>query len=830
MKQSLIFIKEQLCRRPKAFAALALVCVAAFTLGTAYWAGAFGRATHELELWADAQGAPQMLIRRAGDGSAVRGVPLHYPQARRDWNVEIESTGRRGAKAWGAEVWIQEIRSDEGVLGWRDATLEGDWTRKQAEDSTEGVSLVSYGEGVPRTLRATLHGSELSIRYSRHQWTGIMRVTAGGETREIDTWRNNYAPGTTTFYAPPGPDDRIENAYTDIFISPDDSGSRLLVGCDEGSLTLLRARFDGRDIPVGAAGAISLPSRFRLVWLPALGMGLVTAMALPTLLALLFIPFRRSPFWSFVAAVCLLKLWMIGGDELRASLYDGRGYMLSSIQGFWSEPFSPHGYERQPVYPLFISLCRVFGLPLRMGLELLWLGACLCAATALPRLKLPRWSAAAAFALMALNPITFPVFAFGYQDVAYAPLLLCLVGAMLHALPAGRWRAYACAGVGLSAALVWNTRPEHVMVAGLLAVFALTLLLLDFATSRKLPRAAASSLKALAPAVVLIAALTLTFAGLGRTTPMGVFAASNFQLPGFTALYNELLAIQPANPEAYHPVPTEVRMKAYEASPTFATLKWALEGPALETYTTLAAKGGEERGDYGVFFFWGLRQAPWHIRQWQSAAQLDRFYAQCAAELKAARERGAYASRAVHAQYIEPDGALWLPFFREGLWRYMRMLASAKVEQLSPEEKGVEAWIFDSAALRRTALAENNGAMWSAASPTAVRSAKKLCAVLNAVATWGAAILFLPVAVLFIFRLRGKADPETMPHMALLIIVTAAFLSRLLLVSVMHAAAFGAESRYILPVAPLPALLCVVFAATLWAAAKRTRRPDKTPE
>jgi len=826
MNNAINFVKVTLRKRSLSHHALLLFCMLSFVLGTAYWAGAFSSSTHELELWVNAQGAPQMKLIRSSDGVPILDYDLHYPDARCGWAVEIEATNARNPQSWGSEIWIQNIRSDEGDLKWDDVAIEGDWERKPSEDAASGTALVSYGRGEPCKIKAVLHGSEISIRYSRHQWTGIMNITANGQTRIIDTWRNNFAPGTTHFCAPPSPSDRIDDHYISLFVSPNDIGhsASLLAAVSKGSLSVSRARFDGHSLKISKGAQISIPSRFRLVWLPALGMGLISSMAVPILFALLYAPIRKHPFWSFVIAVSLLKLWMIGGDEMRGSLYDGRGYMLSSVQGFWSEAFSQHGYERQPVYPLFISLCRAFGLPLRIGLELLWLSACLLVASSLPRLKLPRWSAGAAYALMALNPITFPALSFGYQDVAYAPMLLLMIGAMLHAVSPWKWRTYACAGTGLFAALLWNSRPEHILVVGMLAVFAVTLLLVDYMAQWKQEQAVRVAMKAVAPAIVLTLAITLTLAGIARTTPMGAFATSNFQMKGFTALYDELLAIQPEHTEPYHPVPTDARMKAYQASPTMKTMQWALEGPALETYTTLAGKGGDVRTDYGVFFFWGLRQAPWHMKQWQSAAQLDRFYAQCAAELKAARKRGDYKSRHVFAHYIEPDSSVWLPYLGEGVSRYVKMLTRTDIETLSPEGEGVESWIFDSAALRRTALVKNNGAMWSASSPETIKAAKHVCAIMNAVATWTAAILFLPALIYYLMRLRKKADPETTYAIALLVIVTAAFVSRFLLISVMHAVAFEAESRYILPIAPLPALLCVVFAATAWKALGEPRR------
>jgi len=49
---------------------------------------------------------------------------------------------------------------------------------------------------------------------------------------------------------------------------------------------------------------------------------------------------------------------------------------------------------------------------------------------------------------------------------------------------------------------------------------------------------------------------------------------------------------------------------------------------------------------------------------------------------------------------------------------------------------------------------------------------------------------------------------------ALLILAIAAFASRFAILSAMHAVAFGAETRYILPVAALPGLVLVTGLVT----------------
>jgi hypothetical protein len=786
------------------------------------WADAFGQARHELRLLIDAQGAPASVI-ETGEGDIE--VPLRYPGVAHRWEVAITAPGERSPGGYGAEVWIQSIGTDKGPLGWDAVDAPACWTRKESPMGTGGTALVSYAEGTPCTMRFACEGSELVISYTCHKWTGPMDLTIDGVTRRIDTWSDGFAKREIRIPAPPGPTDRITGREEVLYLTSNQLSGGLTVGAASGNVAVRGAWLDGTQRIVCGGNAIQLPPRVTLVGLPALGMAIASTILLAVLVWLFSFPARKNPLWTFIAAIALFKLWLIAGDEIRASLYDGRGYMLSALNGFWSDPFSLHGYDRQPVYPLFISLSRSLGIPLRIGIELLHLGACLTIATALPRLALPRWSAGAAFALLALTPLTLPVYAFGYQDAGYAPLYMAFTGALLHTLPRGKGRLRAGICTGVLAALVWNCRPEHILTAFALALGALLVFACEYMQSRDPRESARGTIRTILPAPLLILALTLVFAALGRVGPMGAFAASNFQLGGFTRLYNELLAITPDHPEAYHPVPTDARMRAYEASPSFALMRDALEGPVLDTYCAVAARGNEgQPGDYGVFFFWGLREAPWHLQTWESAASLDRYYAECADDLLQAREAGAYPSRRVWVAFIEPDASLWLPYIGEGISMYWGMLTRTKAAYLPPEDEGVEGWIFDGAALRRTALSQTNASLWTTPKNDARSIAKNACAMIGGAATWAGAIALFPALAVLAMAARKRPSLETILPIAVLILVAAAFAARFALVSLMHATAFGAEARYILPVAAFPALALVVSAAALLKAIPTLRK------
>ena len=796
-----------------------------FVAGTMFWINRFELASHRVDIAFDAIDAPALELHNSKDDSIVLATRyIQYPGSLCDWDVKIDTLGKRSPQGWGAEVWIQKIETENGPIEWDKVSMSEGWTRKPSGIATGGTALVSYGEDVHRQMSLSTHANTLSITYSRHQWTGIFRITANGDTRVIDSWKDSYAPESITFYAHPDSSQRAENRSEVFYVNAREIGPglKLRVISHSGKIELKSASFDGKPIEFNEHGRLRLPSRFAMITLPALGMALACTPALSLLLILAYRTIGKHPFVCFSALTLMLKLWLVRGDEIRASPYDGMNYMESALAYFWGLGFEDHSYDRQPGYPLLISAARLLGIPLRIWLELLLFACAIPLARALPRFRLPEWTAYAAYMLIVFTPLSIPAFSFAYQDAAYGPYLLLLIGCMLHCLHDGRLRPYALAGTGIATAIVWNTRPEHALLAGLLGVFAVLLFLCKWAESHSIRTSIKQATIGILPAFTFTLALTLLFCGLARSGNMGAFATSNFQLKGFTALYDELLAIKPEHPRPYNTIPAEVRQKAYEASETFAPMREFMEGEVLDMYRPLAAAQDRPiKDDYGVFAFWGLRKSAWYLNHWHDARELDAFYARCAEELKQARLAGKYPSRKVQAHFIEPDTNMWLPFVNEGMRQYWQLLTQTRVEGLYDEPKGTNTSVFDKAALRRTAPAKDNQAMWSARVEEHTARARSIVAHISSFFTIGGAFAILGVPVLLILRARRNSLAETMPLIALFALLVAAFTSRFLLVSVMHAVAFCAESRYIFPVSPLPALICVAAIAMFWVELRR---------
>ena len=66
----------------------------------------------------------------------------------------------------------------------------------------------------------------------------------------------------------------------------------------------------------------------------------------------------------------------------------------------------------------------------------------------------------------------------------------------------------------------------------------------------------------------------------------GVFVTTVRRAPAFTRAHQAMTRLEPESRERYVPIRTATRLKAYAISPTFATLRTYLEGPATDSIAT----------------------------------------------------------------------------------------------------------------------------------------------------------------------------------------------------------------------------------------------------
>src|SRR5262249_53312538 len=145
---------------------------------------------------------------------------------------------------------------------------------------------------------------------------------------------------------------------------------------------------------------------------------------------------RRLSFRSALILFGLFKLLLISKQDIVAfdRPHDDYWQIMSSGHWYWGAPYDQWTLIHLPVYPLFVALTRLTGLPLRLAIELVYLGGAAMLAISLGRLALPRWLQVVAFALIAFHPDSYGIFDYAFAETLYTVLMLFFVASFIGVL------------------------------------------------------------------------------------------------------------------------------------------------------------------------------------------------------------------------------------------------------------------------------------------------------------------------------------------------------------------------------------------------------------
>ena len=403
-----------------------------------------------------------------------------------------------------------------------------------------------------------------------------------------------------------------------------------------------------------------------------------------------------------------LKLLLVSREEIIAVFapHDDLNYLLAAQRWYWFG----HGYNymmyiRQPIYPLWAALVHLSGIPLRIAIEVIFLVGAYCLARALLAAGQLWYVSAVCFAAIVFHPVSFRVFNRALSDSFYAAVLLFAMAAVI-AMWVKRntphWRRYALL-TGAALALLWNIRPENVLITALLTFLALVF----FAVLRREGEGTCKAIrrtgKMLLIPVVFIVAVTGAVAS-ANFFKIGSFASTELEAPGFTALCKALLRIRPSKSSRMVPITAETRQLAYSVSPTFAELKPKLENPSAWVYPISARLGAPGEVIAGLIY-WFFRDAAAESGQFQSARQADAFFAQAAHEINKALDDGRLPSRFVPVNFLDPaasDYFSYVPASFKGAIHLMVSRAEPPRASDTPDTKTRQ--LYDEMANRRSGL------------------------------------------------------------------------------------------------------------------------------
>ena len=422
------------------------------------------------------------------------------------------------------------------------------------------------------------------------------------------------------------------------------------------------------DRPVPEAIAIRKALRwagsFRRVSLDALRPGAGSADTIPPL-----------PRWLITTffLVTLLRISLVAAISVRGmpnAIYDDAMFirLASSLSlGQWLGPYDQYTLAKGPMYPVFISLCHAFGLPLKLSELLLYAAFCLALVAALkPAVRNP-WVLLALFAGLLFDPAwTSPEAHLFLRDQFSAALtgfiFAFAIGIVLRRhLPLSRSYTWAV-GLGASLACFWLTREEAVWI---LPALVLLYCWAAWTVLRHHPRPLRWLTMSLVPLVIWGSAQGLVC--LLNGNHYGIYATTEFKTREFQAAYGALSRIRPAEFQRGIPAPKEVRQRAYAVSPTFRQLQPYLEGQlgqAFAEYTADECPGADFHGEIGGgHFLWALRDAVARAGHARSGREAMQFYARMAEEINAACDRGQLAAGPRRVSMLPPWDSRYLPPF-----------------------------------------------------------------------------------------------------------------------------------------------------------------------
>lgn len=409
-----------------------------------------------------------------------------------------------------------------------------------------------------------------------------------------------------------------------------------------------------------------------------------------------------------IAGAIGAKFWLIQSEEIFGSWseYDALWYLKSASNWYWNAPYSWNAFFRTPGYPLFIATVHMLGIPLRIGIELFQTSGYLLIIYALRWLRYPRWLCFVVFAVSLFNPSSFQINNLAYSDTAYAGALVWLVGAMMLTLARGVIRSTLLAGGAF--AFAWITREETFLLLPIFALFVCSLIVRELPGTSSLKAALRQSkpqlLAFVATSLGLIA--VVYFLNFHR---FGSFSNSEMSSPEFRAAYRALTRIKPPHIIRYVPVTHESLQLAYAASPTFAQLQPALEGPIAAGWKQLTAKELHccEGEIGGAWLRFALRyvadQAGFH-RDAQTAQQ---FYGNIARELNRAFDERRLPHRYVFSTFFDPGALSFIREIPRSLERVLSVffqrysISMVREEDILPTERQQ---LYDEMCLRRASL------------------------------------------------------------------------------------------------------------------------------
>ena len=362
-------------------------------------------------------------------------------------------------------------------------------------------------------------------------------------------------------------------------------------------------------------------------------------------------PRLRIWFWTGIL-LTLFKLWLTRCQAVYAiagAAHDDRLFLLlaeSIVRGEWLGTYSQMTLAKGPFYSIWIALLYWVGIPLGLGVQMAYAGACALFARALrPAIK----SGAVLlgiYALLLLNPMSYESATLGriIRQQIYTPLEIAIVAGLV-ALYCRRAEGLVrqlpwALGLGLAFGCFWLTREESIWLVPTVALLAGAAAFWAFRDAGRRGFAVVASLVA----ATLMAALPVGIVSWLNHRYYGWYGTVEFRAKEFQDAYGAMVRVKIGPPLDYVPVTRQAREAMYAVSPTFAKVQPYLEGVyglgwagASSAMTKLPP---EEKQIGSGWLMWALRDSVAAAGFCHNAREALDFYRRMADEINQACDDG----------------------------------------------------------------------------------------------------------------------------------------------------------------------------------------------
>ena len=399
--------------------------------------------------------------------------------------------------------------------------------------------------------------------------------------------------------------------------------------------------------------------------------------------------------------VLLGKLILTSQNEMAATPNDAWSYVA---MGGSSAPWNVIGPSAG--YPIWLWLGTQSGLPQRVAIELLLIACSTLLASGIGWRLGGLLGYTVILLLAVFSPASFFLFDEALSDGMFACLNLAAVGLASHLLLTSRpsrWLGMLSFGFVLGCLEV--TRKETPLLFVSYGLLFCGLVYSSRTTMRPTTwaRAIAGSSRevAVAGGATVVVVLALSFA---HYEADGLWTGSTADMASHTAMLKRLASIETDRPAIrFVPISHEARRLAYEASPTLARFRSAVEAPD-NPYLVESQRVLGMPGEIGAGWIWHLFNAAGPVVGYRSAHDLDVAYGHVNDELDAAFAGGKLRHEFVLHPLFGSNPAVWLPYVPSGIQHVVVNMRSAIPRTPDP---GFDVDLFDRVLLRRFALLPN---------------------------------------------------------------------------------------------------------------------------